>query len=68
MKKLDLSRIKAERVAKGLTQTEMAEAVGMNRTTYIRKEAGKTDLGVEEFMAIVTYLGFETTDLSIFFK
>lgn len=63
----NLKRLKAERVAKGLTQADMANKIGIGRTSYWQKENGLTDIGVEEFIKILEILGYSSSDISIFF-
>jgi len=64
---LDLQRLKAERIAKGLTQTQMAEKLGFKeRTPYAKRENGIVGIGANELKRIAEIL--EIDDLSIFFK
>ena len=64
---LDLQRLKAERIAKGLTQTQMAEKLGFKeRTPYAKRENGIVGIGANELKRIAEILEIE--DLSIFFK
>lgn len=66
---LDLNRIKAERIAKGLTQEQMAEAMGLsNGSAYAKRESGSIDFGVNEFAKYCSVLGFDNQKLNIFFK
>lgn len=63
----NFKRLKAERVAKGLTQAEMAKQSGISRTSYWKKENGKTDIGMEEFTRMLNVLGYPESKVSIFF-
>ncbi|RMC24460.1 MULTISPECIES: helix-turn-helix domain-containing protein [unclassified Lactobacillus] len=63
----NFKRLRAERVAKGLTQAEMAKRSGISRTSYWKKENGKSDIGVEEFTRMLTVLGYPENKISIFF-
>ena len=66
--RLDIKRLKAERVAKGLSQEEMATEMGWNsRTPYAKRELGIIDIGVDEFLKMVKILGYNENNLSIFF-
>lgn len=66
--KLNLKRLKAERIAKGYTQEEMAEEMGWkSRASYVKRELGYIDIGVEDFVRIIGILGYDTKDISIFF-
>ena len=50
--KFDLQRLKGERVARGITQAEMAHKIGISTNAYWRKENGERDIGMEEFVKI----------------
>lgn len=66
---LDLRRLKAERIAKGLTQDEMAEAMGWKtRTPYAKRENGIVGIGADELVKLAYILGYSENDLGIFFK
>ena len=66
--RLDIKRLKAERVAKGLSQEEMATEMGWNsRTPYAKRELGIIDIGVDEFLKMIKILGYTENNLSIFF-
>lgn len=67
--RLDIKRLKAERIAKGLSQEEMASKMGWNsRTPYVKRELGMIDIGVDEFLKMIKILGYTENNLSIFFK
>lgn len=66
---LDLSRLKAERIAKGLTQEEMAQKMGWSsRGPYTKRESGDIDIGVNEFLKIIAILGYSKEQAGIFLK
>lgn len=65
---LDLMRLRAERVAKGLTQEQLAHKLGMTRTAYAKRENGIVDVGADELAQITEALGLTTNDIPIFFK
>ncbi|WP_195515887.1 helix-turn-helix domain-containing protein [Enterococcus dispar] len=66
---VDLQRLKAERIAKGLTQDEMAELMGWNtRTPYAKRENGIVSIGADELIKMAGILGFTTDNIGIFFK
>lgn len=65
--KFNLKRLRAERVAKGLTQAQMASAIGISTNAYWHKENGQRDIGVNEFVKILQVLGYSKDKLSIFF-
>ncbi|HFK2761537.1 TPA: helix-turn-helix domain-containing protein [Enterococcus faecalis] len=65
---LDLRRLRAERIAKGLTQEEVAEKMGWKtRTPYAKRESGKVSLGANELGKIAVIFGYTENDLGIFF-
>lgn len=66
---LDLRRLKAERIARGLTQDEMAEAMGWKtRTPYAKRENGIVGIGADELVKLAYILGYNENELGIFFK
>ena len=64
---LDLNRLKAERVAKGLTQEEIAGKLGWSRQKYMKKENGHSDLGANELLQIAEVLEMTKEEVGIFF-
>ena len=65
---LDLRRLRAERIAKGLTQDEMAEAMGWKtRTPYAKRENGIVGIGADELVKMATILGYTENELGLFF-
>lgn len=67
--RLDIKRLKAERVAKGLSQEEMATKMGWkSRTPYVKRELGIINIDVDEFLKMIKILGYTENNLSIFFK
>jgi len=66
---VDLNRLKGERVAKGLTQDEMAKRMGWNtRTPYAKRENGIVAIGADELAKMASILGYGRNELGIFFK
>lgn len=66
---VDLKRLKAERIAKGLTQDEVAYAMGWKtRTPYAKRENGIVGIGADELAKFAEILGIPATNLHIFFK
>ena len=45
---LDLKRLKAERIANGLTQEDVAKAFGKTRAWYAKRENGFIPIGADE--------------------
>ncbi|MCT1762815.1 MAG: helix-turn-helix transcriptional regulator [Staphylococcus epidermidis] len=65
---LNLKRLRAERIACGITQDEMAQMMGWKtRTPYAKRENGIVDIGANEFIKMAKILGYETNNLDIFF-
>lgn len=64
----DLARLRAERVAKGYTQAEFANKIGMHRVTYAKKELGIGKITTHDLEKIVVALGYSKNDMPIFFK
>lgn len=61
-------RLKAERIARGLTQDEMAEKMGWNsRTPYAKRENGIVSLSADELIKAATILEIPLNNLEIFF-
>lgn len=66
---VDLNRLKAERIAKGLTQDEMANLMGWkSRNPYAKRENGIVAIGADELLKMASILGYEPNELIIFFK
>lgn len=65
--KFNYKRLKAERIAKGLTVQEMADVLGVAKGTYSKKENGKLPLTVEDFTTITNRLEISFEELNIFF-
>ena len=59
------NRLKAERIARNISQEELAIKLGKNRTWLAKRENGNVDVGADELAAIATAL--KVDDLSIFF-
>lgn len=66
---LNLRRLKAERIAKGYTQPQMADMLGWkSRSQYAKRENGIVPMGADELMRIASILGFTKEELGIFFE
>lgn len=65
--KFNHNRLKAERVARGLTVQEMGEVLGVSKGTYSKKENGKLPIDVDEFSLITNKFGIERENIMIFF-
>ena len=56
-----LERLKELRVAKGLSQMRLAQAVGISQSAIAKWELGKTEPTASAIILLATYFG-ETTD------
>jgi len=66
--KLNLKRLRAERIAKGMNQYEMAKAMGWHtRSSYAKRENGITSIDVNEFVKMASILGYGINQLDLFF-
>lgn len=64
--KVDLLRVKAERVAKGYTQAQMAERMGLARDQYNKRENGKISFSADELITLADLLGYSKDEIGIF--
>ena len=64
---LNLSRIKAERIACGKTQKEIAREMGLTRSAYAKRENGLVSIGADELEQISQVLEIPKEKMYIFF-
>lgn len=65
---LNLKRLRAERIAKGMNQDEMAKAMGWHtRSTYAKRENGITTISATELVKMASILGYGANQLDLFF-
>lgn len=64
--KLDLNRLRAERIAKGWDQAEFAHKLGMSRMSYSKRENGLVNISIKELARMMSLLGFSKDKISIF--
>ncbi|BDR56911.1 helix-turn-helix domain-containing protein [Xylocopilactobacillus apis] len=64
---VNLKRIKAERIAKGLTQEDFAKELGWTRSHYARREQGTSKLSAEDLEKILKSLGYSISQVEDFF-
>lgn len=50
-------KIKAARLAAGLSQAALAERIGMTRTSYARLEKGQTNVTIDSLVRVASGLG-----------
>jgi len=67
IQRINLKRLKAERIAKGVSQEELAKFMGVSKSTISKWESGYSKLGINEFIKIINFLGFSANDVAIFF-
>lgn len=58
-----LEKIKHLREDKKITQTQMAELIGIHKDTYVNKEIGKTQFTVLELMKLMLILDCKPEDI-----
>lgn len=64
---INLKRLKAERLANGLNQEEMAKKMGWkSRTPYAKRENGLVTIGADELVQMAEILGYSIDELRIF--
>ena len=65
---LNLKRLRAERIAKGMNQDEMAKAMGWHtRSSYAKRENGITVISANELVKMASILGYSINQLDLFF-
>lgn len=65
--RFNYNRLKAERIAKGLTIQDIADELGVTKGTYSKKENGKLPVTVDDFSIISNKLGITHQQIPIFF-
>ncbi len=64
---LDLKRLKAERIANGMSQEDVAKKMGKTRAWYAKRENGFVPIGADELATLATLFKIDRKDISIFF-
>ena len=64
--KVDLLRVRAERVAKGYTQAQ-SWTNGLARDQYNKRENGKISFSADELITLANLLGYSKDEIGIFF-
>lgn len=67
MVEFNRNRVKAERIARGLSVKEMASKLDIHAGTYSKKENGKLRITVEDLSKILNVLNIPEKDCGIFF-
>lgn len=65
--KFNYRRLRAERVARDLTMSEMGALLGIKESSYSKIECGLRGMDVDRFAKILTVLKVPLTDIPIFF-
>lgn len=64
---LNVKRIKAERIANGLSQEEVARHLGIKRSTYSLKENGHKNWSINNLAKFCDLIGVGTDKIGMFF-
>jgi len=65
--KFNLQRLRFERLSRKVSQEEVAQALGINRSSYHKKENGSIKISVEEFAKILELLKIPEREAGYFF-
>ena len=65
---LDLKRLKAERIASGLSQEDVAKSFNKTRAWYAKRENGFVPIGADELAVFASLFKIYRDKISIFFK
>ena len=63
----DLQRLRFERLSRRISQQTIANALGMTRSSYHKREVGAVKMSVEEFAIVLQVLGIPQENAGIFF-
>lgn len=66
--KFNLQKLRRERMARGVTQEQMANALSLTKSSYHQKEAGVTKISIEEFATILDVLFIPESRCMSFFE
>lgn len=67
MYEFNVRRMKAERIAKGISLKEMSEKMNMTQGTYSKKENGHIRINVDDLAKVFEILDLSQNDCGIFF-
>jgi len=65
--KFNLQKLRYERLSRRVSQVEMAEALNIPRSSYYKREVGTTNITVQEFSTIISYLEIPEHEVMNFF-
>lgn len=60
-------KLRYERMSRKISQERMAKMLGMNHTSYWKRENGKVQISVEEFIKILEVMGIPQSEAGNFF-
>ncbi len=64
---INLNRLKAERIANDMSEADLAEKLGISASIIYKYENGSRRISVETFCKIADVLGFDESNINIFF-
>ncbi|HDE9597893.1 TPA: helix-turn-helix transcriptional regulator [Staphylococcus aureus] len=67
MYQFNVKRMKAERIAKGISISDMAKKLGMTPGTYSKKENGHIRINVDDLAKVIEVLELPQDKCGIFF-
>ncbi|HDM0248085.1 TPA: helix-turn-helix transcriptional regulator [Staphylococcus aureus] len=67
MYEFNVKRMKAERIAKGISISDMAKKLGMTPGTYSKKENGHIRINVDDLAKVIEVLELPQDKCGIFF-
>ncbi|MDW4149029.1 helix-turn-helix transcriptional regulator [Staphylococcus saprophyticus] len=67
MYQFNIRRMKAERIAKGISLKEMSEKMEMTQGTYSKKENGHIRINVDDLAKVFEILNLSQDECGIFF-
>lgn len=65
--KFNLQKLRYERLSRKVSQDKVAQALGINRSSYHKKENGDIKISVTEFSTILSLLGIPANEAGNFF-
>ncbi|PTF50062.1 helix-turn-helix domain-containing protein [Staphylococcus chromogenes] len=68
MYEFNVRRMKAERITRGISLTDMASEMGMTPGTYSKKENGHIRITVDDLAKMFEVLNIPETDCGIFLQ
>lgn len=63
----NFQKLRYERMSRKISQEEMAKLLGMNHTSYWKRENGKVAISVEEFIKMLEVMGIPQSEAGNFF-